>query len=355
MMMKLDEVLYVNDILAQVSALRGALNQFEPKAIKPIANLIKKGAFDRILLTGMGASFYALYPTYLYLSRLPIAVIWVETAELIHYTNQQITPKTLIWIVSQSGRSAEIITIIEHLKKTPPGYVIATTNDLSSPLAEYVNENPAQSLCLPIHAAPESTVSTRTYLNSLALCQLTARLMLKEDLSQAFQELEDGMRYMQTYLDHWQQHLDVIAKQIRFPKHLLILGRGSSIASAYCGAMIMGEVGGNPAISMSAGQFRHGPLEMCAPDLTVLLFAGAPQTRHFNQRLAKDIAAANTQIFWLGGENAEIPNLPMPEVQGAALPLGEMLPMQLLSIHLAVQAGKVPGDFQHIGKVTLLE
>jgi len=119
--------------------------------------------------------------------------------------------------------------------------------------------------------------------------------------------------------------------------------------------MIMGEVGGNPAMSMSAGQFRHGPLEMCAPDLTVLLFSGAPQTRHFNQRLAKDIAAANAQIFWLGGENAEIPNLPMPEVQGAALPLGEMLPMQLLSIHLAVQAGKVPGDFQHIGKVTLLE
>jgi len=355
MTMKLDDVIFVKDILSQASALRVALDQFDPKPIKQIAGLLEKGAFDRIALTGMGASFYALYPTYLYLSRLTIPVIWVDTAELIHYSSQQITSKTLIWIVSQSGKSAEIISIIKHLKDAQPGYVIVTTNDLSSPLAEYVNEYPSHSLCLPIHASPETSVSTRTYLNSLAICQLSARALLREPLTPSYQELKTGIRSMQAYLDDWQQHLNEIAEKVLLPEHLVILGRGSSFASASTGAMIMGEVGGNPAIALFAGQFRHGPLEMCAPNLTALIFAGAPQTRQLNQRLAEDIAGYETRAFWLGKDNPGVESLPMPEVQGVALPLGEMLPMQLLSVHLALQVGREPGKFKHIGKVTLVE
>lgn len=353
--MKLEELPYVSDILNQVPALRGALSRFDRAALEPIAAALRDGVFDRIILTGMGASFYALYPTWLYLSNADLPVMWVDSAELLHFTSRQVTPRSLIWVVSQSGRSAEIVALAALLKELKPACLIAVTNDLTSPLAETCSENNAQSALIPIDALPETTVSTRTYLNSLALCQLAARVLYGEDVAPSFAALEKAMDLMEAYLADWRMNLEMIADQVGQPRHLVITGRGSSIAAACCSALIMGEAGGSPAIGMPAGQFRHGPLEMCSPDLAVILFAGSPETRALNQRLAVDIQNANARIFWLGPDIAEIPALPMPFVEGIAQPLAEMLPMQLLSLHLAQQAGQVPGKFKYIGKVTLVE
>lgn len=346
---------YLSDILTQVQALRRTLSRFDVKPLEPISRFIKDGAFDRIILTGMGASFYALYPTWLYLTRFDLPVMWIDTAELLHYATQQITPRSLIWFASQSGRSAEIVSLLKYLGKAKPGGIIATTNDSTSPLAEAVYAYPVHSALIPIDAEPETTVSTRTYMNTLALCQLGARILYSEDLSPSFDILEATMEAMASYLDDWEAHLEVIGSRLDMPKHLVLIGRGSSIASVYCGALIIGEAGRIPAIGMPAGQFRHGPLEMCAPDLSVILFAGPPTTRHLNKRLATDIANCGARVFWLGPEVEGLPVLPMPLAEGIGQPLAETLPMQLLTVHLAQQSGLVPGVFTHIGKVTLEE
>jgi glucosamine--fructose-6-phosphate aminotransferase (isomerizing) len=281
--------------------------------------------------------------------------MWVDTAELLHYANRQITPESLLWIVSQSGRSAEIVALLEHLRVVQPTSILATTNDLTSPLAEAVKTSPTRSVLIPIDAKPETTVSTRTFMNSLVLCQLGARVLYVEDISPSFATLENAMDAMAAYLDDWEAHLEIIGKRVGKPEHLVLVGRGSSIASVYCGALIMGEAGSSPAIGMPAGQFRHGPLEMSGPDLSVILFAGPPETRHLNQRLAVDIANIGARVFWLGPEIEGVPVLPMPLVEGIGQPLAEILPVQLLTVHLAQQSGLVPGTFKHMGKVTLEE
>ena len=343
---------YLADVLIQVPALREALARFDPQRLETLADDIREGRFDRIILTGMGASFYALYPTWVYLTRCGLPVLWVDTAELLHYARNQITPGTLIWIVSQSGRSAEVVSLLEVLREVQPLVVLGTTNDLSSPLGEVIQDSPARSVLLPIDAEPETTVSTRTYMNTLALCQLGARAMCGEDLGPASGALETAMDAMALYLDDWEKQLEVIGSRVGEPGQLVLIGRGSSLASVYCGALILGEAGRSPAIGMPAGQFRHGPLEMCAPDVTVLLFAGPPETRQLNQRLAKDIAECGARTFWLGPENPGVPELPMPLAEGIGQPLAETLPVQLLTVHLAQQAGLVPGVFKYIGKVT---
>ena len=346
---------YASDVLIQVQALRRAISSFNPQPLELIAHGIKEGNFDRIILTGMGASFYALYPTWLYLTQASLPVLWLDTAELLHYAKNQITNKTLIWIVSQSGRSAEIISLIESKHIFQPASVIATTNDLNSPLAEFISQSKNQSVIIQIDAEPENTVSTRTYMNSLALCQLGGRVLLGEDLEPSYSSLEASIDSMESYLDKFDEHFKVIGEKVGKPNHLVLLGRGSSIASVYCGALIIGEAGSSPAIGMPAGQFRHGPLEMCGENLTVILLAGEPITQHLNIRLANDIASCGSPIFWLGLEVEGIPTLPMSTAEGIGLPLAETLPLQLLTIHLAQQAGLVPGEFKHIGKVTLEE
>ena len=62
-------------------------------------------------------------------------------------------------------------------------------------------------------------------------------------------------------------------------------------------------------------------------------------TRDLNQRLAAALKSCGALVFWLGSEVEALPTLPI----------------QLLTILLAEQSGVVPGQFKHIGKVTLVE
>ena len=105
----------------------------------PLAALVQAlnaGRFDRILLTGMGASYYGLYPAWLHLAAAGLPAIWVDTAELVHHAPALVTGRTLLWISSQSGRSAEIVALLRQSAANPPAGLIAMTNDLSSPLAQ---------------------------------------------------------------------------------------------------------------------------------------------------------------------------------------------------------------------------
>jgi glucosamine--fructose-6-phosphate aminotransferase (isomerizing) len=346
---------YLSDILTQATALHGALARFNPQPLEKLAHAFDEGRFDRIILTGMGASFFALYPTYLHLARRNLPVMWVDTAELLHYAKCQITERSLVWIVSQSGRSAEILSLLELLDEAQSAGVLAFSNNLDSPLAEAVSQSPAISTLMPIDAEPETTVSTRTYMNSLALCQLAARSLYREDLTPSMASVDAAIDPMAAYLADWQAHLAAIGSAVGKPEYMVILGRGPSLASVYCGALVLGEAGSIPSIGMPAGQFRHGPLEMCAPNLTVILFAGPPETRRLNERLARDAADCGANVFWLGPEIEGVTTFAMPAVEGIGLPLAETLPIQLLTVHLARQAGRVPGKFKHIGKVTLKE
>jgi glucosamine 6-phosphate synthetase-like amidotransferase/phosphosugar isomerase protein len=45
----------------------------------------------------------------------------------------------------------------------------------------------------------------------------------------------------------------------------------------------------------------------------------------------------------------------MPDATGIGAPLAEILPIQLLTLHLANELGVEAGKFRHIGKVTLSE
>ncbi len=84
----MNEVPYVRDILSQPEALESAVRAFDAAPLKDIAAQLKAGQYDRVVITGMGASYHSGYPAWLMLSRGPLPAIWVDTAELIHHARQ---------------------------------------------------------------------------------------------------------------------------------------------------------------------------------------------------------------------------------------------------------------------------
>lgn len=349
---------YINDILGQPAVLADALDQYDPRALAPLARALAAGTFDRILLTGMGASYYGAYPASLILSGSGLPVLWVDTAELLHYSPAAISARTLLCIISQSGRSAEALSLLELIRETPPGAVLAVVNDLSSPLAQ------AATYALPICAEPELTVSTRTFMNTLALSQLAALQLVGEDLAPGLAQLRAAVAAIAAYLEPWPAPLEHTGHLVGRPEHLFLLGRGPSLAAAFGGALVAQEAAKYPASALQSAEFRHGPLELCDPTLSALIFGGPPVTRALNLRLFEDLRARDAHALWLDPEDGATPEapvvpeglrLPMPAARGIGLPLAEIVPAQVLSVYLARLTGVEAGAFRHIGKVTLTE
>ena len=78
----------------------------------------------------------------------------------------------------------EGLALLERLSARPPGLVLATTNQPASPLA--VRAGLVQSL----HTAEEQGVATRSFVNTLAVTQLTALAMTGQDLAPALDDLQ---------------------------------------------------------------------------------------------------------------------------------------------------------------------
>jgi glutamine---fructose-6-phosphate transaminase (isomerizing) len=345
---------YILDILSQPTALQTTLDRFDPAPLAPLAAAIQRGDFDRILLTGMGASLYASYPAWLTLAAAGLPVMWVDAAELIHHVPGIVRPRTLLWISSQSGKSAEIVSALDFEQIARPVALLATVNDLESPLARATETFDGLSARLPIHTMVEKTVSTRTYTNTLAINQVAALAFLGKDVESAHSSLKQTAISMERYLSSWEARVTKLGEQIGFPKRLAILGRGRSMAATYTGALTLGEAAKFLAAPYQAAEFRHGPMELANPDLTVLLFAGPSETRDLNLRLLNDLRSYEVNAFWVGADMNDL-QIELPEVPAIGSPLTEILPIQLLSIHLARQIGVEPGHFFRTGKITFSE
>jgi glucosamine--fructose-6-phosphate aminotransferase (isomerizing) len=257
-------------------------------------------------------------------------------------------------VFSQSGKSAEVVAALDFKRTARPAALLVTVNDLDSPLARAATSFEGLSAYVPINAVVEKTVSTRTFINTLAVGQLAALALLGQEVEAVRSSLQQTADGMQGYLSNWEERVAKLGQQIGFPKRLALLGRGPSMAAAYTGSLILGEAAKFLAVPYQAGEFRHGPLELANQDLTVLLFAGPSETRDLNLRLLQDLHGYKVNAFWIGAEKNDR-KIELPDVPALGLPLMEILPIQLLSIHFARQIGVEPGHFFRTGKITLSE
>jgi len=341
---------YISDILAQPDALREAVDKFHARSLDSIRQRLKDGEFDRIVITGMGASYNAAYPAYLELCRQSVPVMLVNAAELIHYMDGMIGTRTLLWANSQSGRSAELLRLLERIESAPPACTLACVNDESSPLAS------ATDVCLPIHAGTETTVSTKTYTNMLATNLLVSLNLTGVALNNLKNQILSTADKAASYLKDWQAHVAHIDSLLGKFEELFIVGRGLSMSTVWNGALICKEASKYAVEGMNAADFRHGPMELISPNLTALVLAGSPTTSALNQNLATDIIEHEGRALWIDSQpDAQLSTIVHPETAELTRPLIEILPLQLLTIALAERNGIQPGHFRVIGKVTASE
>ena len=257
---------YISDILSQPAALRDAVQKFSTAPLAPITERLQSGDFDRLVITGMGASYNAAYPAYLQLTSLPIPVMLVNAAELVHYMDGLIGTRTLLWVNSQSGRSAELLHLLQRIEPTPPACILASVNDETSPLAA------AADVRLPIHAGPEAAVSTKTYVNTLAINLLAAQQLAGREVEPLKSAMLAAANEIESFLSNWQARVNDLDDLLGDFETLLLLGRGASMSAVWNGALTNKEAAKFSLEGMNAAEFRHGPLELAAPGFCAIDF-----------------------------------------------------------------------------------
>jgi glutamine---fructose-6-phosphate transaminase (isomerizing) len=223
---------YLADILAQPGALRKALKKHLPSQLNMIHERLQRGNFDRILLSGMGSSYYASYLALIQLASQRVPVQLVNASELLHSLRGMIGTRSLLWLNSQSGRSAELVHLLEQISSQPPACILTFSNDLTSPMAEHAD------VCLPIHAGVEATISTKTYVNMLAINLLAAIQLLNSDLDSAVLEMYAAADAMEMYLANWEVRLQELDSLLGNFGQLFLIGRGSSMSAVWNGSLI---------------------------------------------------------------------------------------------------------------------
>jgi glucosamine--fructose-6-phosphate aminotransferase (isomerizing) len=339
---------YVRDILDQPVALEATrLELRQEPALHGLPERLAAGDFRLVLLTGMGSSYHALQPLFYALAGRGLPVLLLETGELVHHTPNLLDARTLVVAVSQSGRSAEIVRLLDAAaaRGTP---VLGVTNTPGSPLQQLSTAH------LLTRAGEENTVSCKTYLCALlALRWLAGRL--NGESSAALDAESAGLpAAVQAYLAAWQSHAASLAGQLAGVEHLFWVGRAASLAACGTGGLITKESTHVHAEGMSSAALRHGPLEMLGPGCFVGVFAGEQPTRALNRRLFDELGGYAIPAAWIDSGPGAGP-WQLPAVPAALRPILEILPVEMATLALAALRGHRAGDFSRGGKVTLTE
>lgn len=339
--------IYLNDILEQPSAVAKTYDAIKSRRVTSIEGLITSGKYQHVLLTGMGASLYALYPLQIFLLEHGIHADVAETAELTHFIPSLLTPQTILVAASQSGESAEIIQLMElvHEKHI---YTIGITNTPDSTLANRSSE------VVLTQAGEEHSVSCKTYLATLVALYWLGAQWIGEPAKKEIDKIAQAPQLIARYLDRWQDHVSFFIDRLSMVKKLFLTGRGSSLAAARTGALIIKETARFPSEGLSCASFRHGPMEMALPDVMVVIYEGNAKTAHLNQQLVEDVTQFGGRAVYICENDAPAP-LHLPVYCDRFRPLLEILPAQMISLALASIQGIEPGVFERASKVTAVE
>ena len=307
-----------------------------------------------VVFTGMGASYDACYPAVNELAARGVLALQIDTAELLHFRSNAVTPSTVLVVVSQSGESAEVVRLLDELERRADRPVtVSVTNGSANRLAGRAD------LRLDTHAGPEHGPSTMTFAGSIAQLAAVAGAVsgtgAADAAARARGASEEAALAVQRVLDD-----GTIAPRLEAacgPRTLVVLARGPARAAAEMGALTLKECGVT-AEAYETAAFRHGPFELAGPGLAAIVIATEPETRGLDLDLAADLVEAGASVAVLSSDD-EVPDgalgirlAPVDRLLSSAV---SVVPIQLLARRLATAQGRTPGVYTRASKVTTRE
>jgi len=313
----------------------GGVNEFLPKILHA----------NRIIIVGCGTSWHAgLVGEYLIeeLARIPVEV---EYASEFRYRNPIINENDLVIAISQSGETADTLAAIE-LAKSKGATIYGVCNVAGSSIAR------ASHAGSYTHAGPEIGVaSTKAFTAQVTVLTLIALSIAQEKgtlKKSRFQQLMNELSEIPKLVERVLKTNDKvyqIAELFKDAKNFLYLGRGYSFPVALEGALKLKEISYIHAEGYPAAEMKHGPIALIDEEMPVVVIATKGASYEKVVSNIQEVKARKGTIIAVVTEGDEqVAGLAdyiieVPEVDDTLIPLISVIPLQLLSYHIAVMRG----------------
>ncbi|MDU6924313.1 SIS domain-containing protein [Franconibacter helveticus] len=331
---------YENDIAMQPQAVEAQLANPLPAALRTV----QLASYDRIILTGMGSSDYALIPVERALANRGYPVWRVDAGRLLDMPGL-ITENTLLWATSQSGMSGEVVALLEKGRR--PRTLIGLTNDRESVLAAKAD------VLVTLESGDEATVSSKSYLNTLIACHRVLASLLGEDEAQVCSAAAAALAGIRSLVGESASVAGIAGQLFTAERpRIAYIGTGAYAANALTGALITKEASKVSAEGFIGGEFRHGPLETSGKGMLAVLL-GKPGDETL-EKLAAEMLANGTQVVTIGQTPyAGSALLPVPQGEELGQLLCGFIYIEHLTVALAEKNGFIPGHFLYGQKITV--
>jgi len=317
---------------------------------------------DSILILACGTSSHSGYTARYWLEAIAGVPCSVEIASEYRYRSSVPNPRQLIVAISQSGETADTLAALRHAKSLGQTKTLAICN---VPESAIVREC---ALRFITRAGPEIGVaSTKAFTTQLAALFLLTLVMakVKQRLTPA-QEAAfiDQLRHLPVAVNKvlaLENDIEAWAKHFADKHHALFLGRGRHYPIALEGALKLKEISYIHAEAYPAGELKHGPLALVDADMPVISVAPNDQLLDKLKSNLKEVQARGGELYVFADADSEIPEsevvhiLRLPEHYGELSPILHVVPLQLLSYHVALVKGTDVDKPRNLAKSVTVE
>jgi glucosamine--fructose-6-phosphate aminotransferase (isomerizing) len=299
---------------------------------------------DRLVLIGCGTALHAALAGEYLIESLAHVPVECEIASEFRYRNLPLDRDTLAFVISQSGETADTLAALRESQRK--GHrTLGICNNVASTVARESDGG------VYMHAGPEIGVAaTKSFTSQLTILTLLGLLLGRiRHLSHA-----EG----RTIISEMEKLPDLIARTLELDaaiqkiavkyaqsKNFLFMGRQANYPIALEGALKLKEISYISSSGYPSAELKHGVIALITEETPSLFIA--PQDAVFDKNISniEEVKARKGPVIAIGTEGdttlAKICDdvILIPHAPDYLTPILSVIPLQLLSYHIAVALG----------------
>ncbi len=302
-------------------------------------------AVKRIRIIGCGTAYHAGLLGKKYFCKLARIPVEADIASEFRYSDYEFEPGEVLFLVSQSGETADTIAAMRMAKQAGIR-TVAICNVIGSTIAREADE------VLFTYAGPEIAVAaTKSYLTQATVFFLAAlRLaevrgtVTEDEVSSLIRELAALPVKMESLIKE-REKIQYFASREFSSKHVFFIGRGMDSALSMEGALKLKEISYIHSEAYAAGELKHGTIALIEEGILVIALV---TQKHLASKTASNIEEVRVRgAKVLAITNGAIPDVDahcanvwrIDETNELLSPFLAIIPLQLFAYYMAVQKG----------------
>ena len=302
-------------------------------------------AVDRVYIVACGTSFHAALIAKDLIegwARIPVEV---QVSSEFRYRDPIIDPETMVVAITQSGETADTLAGVREARKRG-ARVVAISNVVGSSVTREADG------VIYTHAGPEIGVAaTKTFTAQIAAIYVLALRLAQakgtlsaDEIARIWEELERVPAMIEEVLAD-SSAVEECAAAYTEVYSTLFLGRGLGVPVAMEGALKLKEISYIHAEAYAAGEMKHGPIALITEDVPVVFVATEGHTHEKVISNIQEVRARGAEVIAVASEGDEEilahaeHVLRVPRTSEELMPIPAVVPLQLLSYHIAKRRG----------------